>query len=177
MTNQLDYWRSVWQQEVFLYPFAGDDQNMDSKRVLNLLSKYVEFSSFALSKGITGSGDFFRFFSGRWRTQYASQVEIAIACYFDENAYIYELIPAVNNNPIDVILSQVKREIGDSPIHPNGTLATILKVIQEKTGIDFDALNAEEIIESHNNAPTNHHAYVLTNGRCQERQRDGTLAP
>jgi hypothetical protein len=176
MKNQLDYWRSVWQQKVYLYPFIANDRNMDSKKVLNLLSKYVQFSSSALSEGITGSGNFFRFFSGRWRTQHASQVESAIACYFEKNAYFYQVISPVDYHPVDVILSRVKRQIGDNPINPNGTLAAILKVIQEETGVDFNALNIEEIIGDHSNLGTNHLSPVLTNSEC-ERQRDGSLTP
>lgn len=61
------------------------------------------------------------------------------------------------------------------PINPAGSLAAILRVIHEQTGVDFDALNAEEIIKKHNNAPTTDHSYVLTNNGYCERQKDGTL--
>ncbi len=132
--KNLEFWRSAWEEEMHLS--YQHDEYIKSKKTLKLLSKYVGCSELFLRHGIHGSEYVVRFLSGRVQTQHACEVKTAITDYLQRR-----YPPSVL-----IILSQVKRQIENTSINPNGTLSAILHVIKEKTTIDYYELDPDEIL-------------------------------
>lgn len=143
MTRTIEDWRNAWDS-------AKDESgvNANAGKTLNLLSQYAGFykSIPVLGLPVAWGGNYGRFFSGRWRTQHGSAVENAIGDFYHiggDYARVEEF------HSVEFILACVKREVGNSPINPNGSLAKILKVIKEKTSVDYETLDAETIYSSY----------------------------
>lgn len=139
MSRTIEYWRQAWNSAKI-----ESDVNDDAGKTLNLLSQYAGFYKTipGTEMGLAWGGNFGRFFSGRWHTQHGSQVQNAIANFYHGSGY-YAVV--VRFHSVEFILACVKKEIGDTPINPNGNLAKILEVIKEKTAVDYACLDADVI--------------------------------
>jgi hypothetical protein len=139
MTTTIQHWRAAWERAE-----SESDVNVNAGKTLNLLSQYAGFykSIPLLGLPVAWGGNCGRFFSGRWHTQHGDQVQNAIGNFYHMDSY-YALAPKFHT--VEFILSCVKKEIGDTPLNPNGRLAKILTVIKEKTNVDFAVLDADVI--------------------------------
>jgi len=145
MSYSMQHWRRAWDNAQ-----RGIYANDDATKTLDLLSKYAGFYKSFLAFGVVGKSHYGRFFSGRWYTQHANQVESAIA-----NFYHVDGMCRLNEqlHSVEYILALVKQKMVDRPINPEGNLARVLDVIRERTGVDYANLDANVIIGNYEHEP------------------------
>ena len=141
MSYSMQYWRRAWNNAP-----RGLYSNDDTAKSLDLLSRYAGFYKSFLVFGIVGKSHYGRFFSGRWRTQHADQVESAIANFYHVDGMC---LHDKRFHYVEYILARVKQTMGDRPINPDGSLAKILAVIGENTGVEYANLDAETVIRNY----------------------------
>lgn len=141
--KSMQYWRYAWNN-------AKNESyyDQDSGKVLNLLSQYAAFYKKipVIGLPIAWGGAIGRFFSGRCNTHHGSKVQSAIEDFFDMAGHYAH---TETFHSVEFILAKVKDKMGNEPMKPNGDLARILKVINEKTGIDYQSLDAQSIIHDY----------------------------
>lgn len=145
MSKPIEYWITKWDKN---NPMGGDA----SKATLSLLAEYAGFFKHSpIGTPVAWGGSIGRFFSGRWNTHHGRNVQNAISSYFYTNGS-YVLDEKFHN--VEFILARVKTEIGDKKMNPHGDLAKILRVIKEKTKIDYESLDADAIFKKYANKST-----------------------
>jgi hypothetical protein len=159
--KSIDYWRQAW-DSVAERSYPGDVADHNVGKTLGLLAQYSRFFKGMVAWG----GSIGRFFSGQWNTHHGDAVQNAIGNFYHMDG-MYAYISAFH--AVEFVLAVVKREVGNNPINPNGDLARILQVVNERTGVDYYTLDANEIITRHIEAanvhlqppidPAHHHIY------------------
>jgi hypothetical protein len=114
----------------------------NARKTLELFSVYADFPTH-----VPFGSQFNRLTSGRWNTHFANDVEHAIEQFFKKD----ELAPAFFS--VEYILACVKIETKGKAFNPEGDFANILKVIKMKTGVDYAAINANEVYKKFHPAP------------------------
>lgn len=148
MNNRLNYWRNRWENnnvnDDIDLGFADSPKFSDVKHTLDLLREYTGASptlgNFFSTNGLWG-GTFGRFFNGHWNTHHGDVVQEAIANYFHA-AGTYKWDSAYHKT--QVVLALLKKNIGHKSVNPDGDLGLILRVIKEKTQIDYYQIDVRE---------------------------------
>lgn len=120
-----DDWAKKWDDLVEM-PFSLSHQkDPEIKKTLTLLANYVGMNNI-LPNGVV------RFFSFHPNRRYAKEVEIAITPYFGfcSAGNVKEILTALKKELLPVL-----------PLIGHGDLSALLSVIEEKTGVDFRAIN------------------------------------
>jgi hypothetical protein len=118
---------------------APDLSSNNAWKCLELLAEYAGFYKHSVVGLETAwGGQIHRFFTGHWNNHHGNDIQRAIGCYYE-----MDTIEANDNSfhSTSIILGNVKRELGDKPMNPNGDLAKILAVIKLKTGVDYHTLD------------------------------------
>lgn len=139
MAQPYSYWVKKWDKSEY---------QEDAFKALDLLHEYAGFFKHLpiIGSAKAWGGAFGRFFSGRWNTTHGEAVQNAIAGYYNQDCY--DRIEK-SAQTVAIILAKIKNEIKDSVIKSDGDLATIFKVIKEKTTIDYYTLDAREALKDY----------------------------
>lgn len=122
MYKSYDEWLLEW--ECHVVPILKQDtQDEDFLRSVHLLRTYAASYSFL--------PDIMRFFQRRWAT-HAVLVESVVYWHTYIGTGAYKGAPTVYS-----LLKHLREKLSPEDIQPGGDLAAILKVIQQKTNLDF----------------------------------------
>jgi hypothetical protein len=137
MKTSMDDWRKFWDRTSSYHAY-----DRLTGKTLDILSEYAHFFKFPVAWG----GRFCRFFTGHWNTHHGEQIQRAIEDFYHFNG---EAVYDDNFHAVEYILACVKKEIGHTQMNPRGDLAKILRVIKEKTNVDYLSLDADKILSSY----------------------------
>lgn len=120
----IDYWQKQWDEAL------TDEISLEhgqSQKMAALFQEYTSYMHFI-------PGPICRFFSGRWNTHHAKEVEKAIGSKI--------LLPITCLvSPEDMLIS-IRNEMGNKPYSEEGDFAQILAVIEKNTGLSYQTLEA-----------------------------------
>jgi hypothetical protein len=137
----MNYWKEKYES------FARKNARAEDPAAWNTLDLLAEYSGFFKSFIFPGpwGGEIQRFFTGRWNTHYANDIELAIGCFY-EMATPEAVDSAFHST--DRVMGYVKRQLEGKVINPAGDLAKVLEVIKIKTGVDFYNLPPNNTFEA-----------------------------
>lgn len=126
--KSLEHWRNQWDN--------AKGRN-DYDKAMDLFKQYNAGYQTPLGHGFGSVG---RLFKGHWKTHNGSAVESVIGMHCGSTLYAaFGECCTIPN-----LLADLKKELGDTVLKPKGDLARIIKVIEEKSHVNYEKISLDE---------------------------------